>query len=79
MSTERTLSPAAQKNLAFVREHVDPAIDLSRACEVLAAAGLRIVDQAAIEVKPDVWQAVVTIAGAALKSPETIRRLVWED
>lgn len=83
MSTERTLSPAAQKMLDFCVARIDPAhlegINLPRLCAVLAAAGARIVDQDAVEVKPDMWQAIVTIATGALSSPEAIQKLVWED
>lgn len=83
MSAEPTLSPAAQKILDFCANRIDPAqlegINLPRLSAVLAAAGARVVDQSAIEVKPDMWRAIVTIATGALSSPEAIQKLVWED
>jgi hypothetical protein len=83
MSTEKIISPLAQSNLDICRERIDASpkdsVSLPRACEILAAAGLRIVNEDAMPVRPEIMRAIVTIASAALRHPETIRKLVWED
>lgn len=53
--------------------------DLERACMVLAIAGLKVVDINRVCVDMTMYQAIATIAAGAMGSPETIRRLVWED
>lgn len=53
--------------------------DLERACMVLASAGLKVVDINRVCVDMTMYQAIATIAAGAMGSPETIRKLVWED
>lgn len=53
--------------------------DLERACLILANAGLKLVEVERVCVDMTMYQALATIAAGALGSPETIRKLVWED
>lgn len=53
--------------------------DLERACLILANAGLKVVDANRVCVDMTMYQAIATIAAGSMGSPETIRRLVWED
>jgi hypothetical protein len=53
--------------------------DLERACQVIAAAGVKVVPAGRICVDQAMYQAMVTIATGALSSPEAIQKLVWEE
>lgn len=53
--------------------------DLERTCLIFAALGLKVVPQTHICVAKPMYDALVTIAAGAMKDPETIQKLVWED
>lgn len=53
--------------------------DLERACQVIAAAGLKLVPADRICVDSAMYQSLVTIASAAMANPNTMQTLVWED
>lgn len=52
---------------------------LERACQILAAAGFKVVPIDRVCVDKDMYQALVTIAGGAMANPDTMQKLVWED
>lgn len=53
--------------------------DLQRACEVLAAAGLKLVEHDRVCVDRQTYTALSHIAAKAMKDPEIAQKLVWED
>ena len=53
--------------------------DLERACQVLAAAGLKVVDQDRVCVDRQTYEAMSHIAAKAMANPEIAQQLVWED
>lgn len=53
--------------------------DLERACQVLAAAGLKVVDHDRVCVDRQTYDALSHIAAKAMKDPEIAQKLVWED
>lgn len=53
--------------------------DLERACQVLAAAGLKVVDSSRVCVDPHMYEAMHRIATKAMSDAEIAQKLVWED
>jgi predicted transcriptional regulator len=53
--------------------------DLERACQVLAAVGLKLVPVDRVCVDRTMYQSLVNIASAAMSHPDTMQKLVWED
>lgn len=53
--------------------------DMSRALQILAAAGLKVVPNTHICVAKPMYEALVTIAAGAMNNPETVQKLVWEE
>jgi hypothetical protein len=53
--------------------------DLERACQVLAAAGLKVVANDRVCVDPHMYEAMHRIATKAMSDAEIAQKLVWED
>lgn len=51
---------------------------LETVCQIVAHLGLKVVDGSRVCVARDRYEAMATIASAAMSCPETARKLIWE-
>lgn len=76
--------PGTQRNIAQVLGVSESTISrtktekLEDSISLLYQLGFKVVDQSRVCVSRDRYEAMVTIASAAMSCPETARRLIWE-